>query len=105
MTTMGRRRPPTAEHDPSHQDHKERVMNFTVELRYESGSQTVLSVDADSADEALAETRDQRRVLVGIHITAPSETRKDADSRRDEPRETASTYRRIPAQHRRSRRS
>ena len=79
-------------------------MNFTVQLRYQSGSQTVLSVDADSADEALAEARDERRVLVGIHISAPSQTRHDVDSRRDEPREAASTYRRIPAQHRRSRR-
>jgi hypothetical protein len=79
-------------------------MNFTVELRYQSGSQTVLSVDADSADEALAESRDERRVLVGIHISAPGQNRDDADSRRDEPRGAASTYRRIPAQHRRSRR-
>jgi hypothetical protein len=79
-------------------------MNFTVELRYQSGSQTVLSVDADSADEALAEARDERRVLVGIHISAPGQNRDDADSRRHEPRGAASTYRRIPAQHRRSRR-
>jgi len=79
-------------------------MEFTVELRYQSGSQTVLSIDAESADEALAETRDQRRRLVGIHITAPSEPRSDAE-RRDAPaRGNASTYRHVPVQHRPSRR-
>ena len=79
-------------------------MEFTVELRYQSGSQTVLSIDAESADEALARARDERRVLVGIHITAPSQVRDDADRRRDEPRDTAPGFRRIPVQHRRSRR-
>lgn len=80
-------------------------MEFTVELRYESGSQTVLSIEAESADQALEEARDKRRVLVGIHITAPSVNRNDAERRRDEPREEAApVFRRIPAQHRRSRR-
>lgn len=79
-------------------------MEFTVELRYQSGSQTVLSIDAGSADEALAEVRDRRRVLVGIHITAPSENGNHAERRSDPTPETASTYRRIPVQHRRSRR-
>jgi hypothetical protein len=79
-------------------------MQFTVELRYQTGSQTVLSIDAESADEALAGARDPRRVLVGIHITAPGQPRQDAP--RVEPdRGTASTFRRVPVQHRRSRRS
>ena len=29
-------------------------MEFTVELRYESGSSTVLSTEAETADEALS---------------------------------------------------
>jgi hypothetical protein len=79
-------------------------MEFTVELRYESGSQTVLSIDADSADEALEEVRDQRRQLVGIHITAPSQQRDEADYRREPAHGPANIHRRVPAQHRPSRR-
>jgi len=79
-------------------------MEFTVELRYQSGSQTVLSIDADSADEALEEVRDQRRQLVGIHITAPSQQPAEADYRSEPTRGPANNHRRVPAQHRPSRR-
>jgi hypothetical protein len=79
-------------------------MQYTVELRYQSGSQTVLSIDADSADQALEEVRDQRRLLVGIHISAPSQRGSDADERTEPVRGTAHTHRRIPVQHRPSRR-
>ncbi len=79
-------------------------MEFTVELRYQSGSQTVLSIDAESADEALAEARDERRRLVGIHITAPSERQRDAETRSEPARGNAPTYRHTPVQHRPSRR-
>lgn len=79
-------------------------MEFTVELRYQGGSQTVLSIDAESADEALAEVRDERRRLVGIHITAPGESRPAADSRNEPSRGTAPVYRHQPVQHRPSRR-
>jgi hypothetical protein len=77
-------------------------MEFTVELRYQGGSSTVLSIEADSADEALAEVRDQRRLLVGIHITAPSLDEGEAvvESRRP----MTFTSRRVPVQHRPSRR-
>jgi len=47
-------------------------MEFTVELRYHGGSSTVLSIDADTADQALYDVCDKRRRLVGIHITAPN---------------------------------
>lgn len=79
-------------------------MEFTVELRYQSGSQTVLSIDADSADEALEEVRDQRRQLVGIHIAAPSQERDEADYRSEPTRGPANVHRRVPVQHRPSRR-
>jgi hypothetical protein len=79
-------------------------MEFTVELRYQGGSQTVLSIDAESADEALAEARDTRRRLVGIHITGPREGRSDAEARDEPARGNASTYRHVPVQHRPSRR-
>jgi hypothetical protein len=79
-------------------------MEFTVELRYQSGSQTVLSIDAESADEALAETRDARRRLVGIHITAPRERGSDAEARTEPARRDTPTYRHTPVQHRKSRR-
>jgi hypothetical protein len=79
-------------------------MEFTVELRYQSGSQTVLSIDADSADQALEEVRDQRRLLVGIQITAPSELRNEVDERREPSRGPNHIHRRVPVQHRPSRR-
>jgi hypothetical protein len=80
-------------------------MEFTVELRYETGSQTVVSIQADSADEALADVRDERRVLVGIHITSPSRDAAASYDRQPEQRNgTASEYRRTPVHHRRSRR-
>ena len=79
-------------------------MEFTVELRYQSGSQTVLSIDAESADEALAEVRDKRHRLVGIHITAPSQARTEADSRTEPSRGAAPAFRRVQVQHRPSRR-
>ena len=53
-------------------------MEFTVELRYQSGSSTVMSTEADTADEALRNVRDERRPLVGIHITAPGLNGEDA---------------------------
>jgi hypothetical protein len=81
-------------------------MEFTVELRYETGSQTVVSIDADSADEAVTNVRDQRRVLVGIHVTSPSRDAPAAYERQgDRSYGTAPpAYRRTPVHHRRSRR-
>jgi hypothetical protein len=79
-------------------------MEFTVELRYQSGSQTVLSIDAESADEALAEVRDERRRLVGIHITAPGQSGNEPEARYEPARGGTPTYRHVPAQHRPSRR-
>jgi hypothetical protein len=76
-------------------------MEFTVELRYQSGSSTVMSTEADTADEALENVRDERRPLVGIHITAPGMKGEDAPR---EPRGSAPTFRRVQVQHRRSRR-
>jgi hypothetical protein len=77
-------------------------MEFTVELRYQSGSSTVLSTEADTADEALQNVRDQRRPLVGIHITTPSLAGEDAPT---EPRQHATfAARRVQVQHRPSRR-
>jgi hypothetical protein len=77
-------------------------MEFTVELRYQSGSSTVLSTEAETADEALQNTRDPRRPLVGIHITAP--TTESADAYREPLRPATFNSRRVPAQHRPSRR-
>ena len=48
-------------------------MEFTVELRYQSGSSTVLSTEAGTADQALNNVRDPNRPLIGIHVTAPSD--------------------------------
>lgn len=76
-------------------------MNFTVELRYRSGSSTVVSTEAETADEALQNVRDERRPLVGIHITAPGMNGGDAPR---EPRGSAPTFRRAQVQHRPSRR-
>jgi hypothetical protein len=70
-------------------------------LRYQSGSSTVLSTEADTADEALQNVRDQRRPLVGIHITTPSLGGEDAPP---EQRRTTFTARRVQVQHRPSRR-
>jgi hypothetical protein len=77
-------------------------MNFTVELRYQSGSSTVLSTEAETADQALQDVRDPRRPLVGIHITAPgSELTEAPEERRyGAPRSTH----RVPVRHRPSRR-
>jgi hypothetical protein len=77
-------------------------MEFTVELRYQSGSSTVLSTEAETADEALQNVRDPRRPLVGIHITAPAEEIVEAP--REPRRAMTFNTRRIPAQHRPSRR-
>jgi hypothetical protein len=77
-------------------------MEFTVELRYSSGSSTVLSTEADTADEALHNVRDERRPLVGIHISAQGLNGEDAPR---EPRGAAApTFRRAQVQHRPSRR-
>jgi len=76
-------------------------MEFTVELRYRSGSSTVLSTEADTADEALHNVRDQHRPLVGIHITTPTLGGEDAPP---EPRRPTFTSRRVQVQHRPSRR-
>jgi hypothetical protein len=77
-------------------------MEFTVELRYQSGSSTVLSTEAETADEALQNARDPRRPLIGIHITAPADEHLQTPV---EPRR-AVTFdpRRAPVQHRPSRR-
>ena len=78
-------------------------MEFTVELRYGSGSSTVLSTEADTADQALQNVRDPRRPLVGIHITSAT---TEAEETPQEPRRAATfTSRRVPVQHRPSRRS
>jgi len=77
-------------------------MEFTVELRYSGGSSTVLSTEADTADEALQNVRDQRRPLVGIHITTPS--LPEADTPSEPRRSTTFAARRVPVQHRPSRR-
>ena len=79
-------------------------MEFTVELRYRSGSSTVLSTEADTADEALHNVRDPHRPLVGIHITGAS---ADQDEAPPEPQRSAAVYnsRRVPARHRPSRRT
>jgi hypothetical protein len=76
-------------------------MEFTVELRYEGGSSTVLSVDADSADDALQGSRDHRRRLVGIHIGAAHQDPEPVVEARRPP---SYTSRRVPVQHRPSRR-
>ena len=78
-------------------------MEFTVELRYQSGSSTVLSTEAATADEALNDVRDLRRPLIGIHITAPADEHLHAP---DEPQRSEKTvnHRRLPARHRPSRR-
>ena len=77
-------------------------MEFTVELRYQSGSSTVLSTEAGTADQALNNVRDPNRPLIGIHVTAPSDQHLQAP---EEPRRSATTFntRRAPAQHRPSR--
>jgi hypothetical protein len=77
-------------------------MEFTIELRYQGGSSTVLSVEADSADQALEDVRDQRRLLVGIHITGPGQDGQDATA--ESGRRTTFTQRRVPVRHRPSRR-
>jgi DNA-binding NarL/FixJ family response regulator len=77
-------------------------MEFTVELRYRSGSSTVMSTEADTADEALHNVRDERRPLVGIHITAPGMNGQDAP--REHREQSAPTFRRAQVQHRPSRR-
>lgn len=77
-------------------------MEFTVELRYQSGSSTVLSTEAETADQALHNARDPRRPLVGIHITAPAVEAKGAPDDRHTP--AARTVHHYPVQHRRSRR-
>jgi hypothetical protein len=78
-------------------------MEFTVELRYQSGSSTVLSIQARTADQALESVRDPRRPLIGIHITAPADEHLQAP---EEPRRSDKPvkHRRLPAQHRPSRR-
>lgn len=77
-------------------------MEFTVELRYQSGSSTVLSVDAASADAALEDVRDQRRLLVGIHITGPRQDEREPPV--ESGRRPNDNHRRVPVQHRPSRR-
>ena len=77
-------------------------MEFTVELRYESGSSTVLSTEAETADQALHNARDPRRPLVGIHITAPAVEAQEAPDDRHRP--TTRSVHRYPVQHRPSRR-
>lgn len=79
-------------------------MVFTVELRYETGSSTILSTEAATADEALDQVRDPHRALVGIRVSAPpthepqsAPEPRGADRRQPE-------FRRTPARHRRSRR-
>ncbi len=80
-------------------------MVFTVELRYQTGSSTILSTEAATADQALELVRDPRRDLVAIRISSEStqdpggEPAPRSDDR-DRPQ-----FRRTPAHHRPSRRS
>lgn len=79
-------------------------MVFTVELRYQTGSSTILSTEAETADQALDQVRDPRRALVAIRVSGPSmpETNGSPEPRGAERRDSG--YRRTPAHHRRSRR-
>jgi hypothetical protein len=80
-------------------------MVFTVELRYQTGASTILSTEAETADQALELVRDPRRDLVGIRIS--SQAMQDARGEpapRSEDRDRPQ-FRRTPAHHRPSRRS
>jgi hypothetical protein len=79
-------------------------MEFTVELRYQTGASTILSTEASTADQALERSRDHKRDLVSIRISAQAteDARVEAAPRSDEGERAG--YRRIPAHHRRSRR-
>jgi hypothetical protein len=79
-------------------------MVFTVELRYQTGSSTILSTEAETADQALDQVRDPRRALVAIRVSGPAmhETNGAPEPRGAERRDPG--YRRTPAHHRRSRR-
>lgn len=79
-------------------------MVFTVELRYHTGASTILSTEADTADQALELARDPRRELVAIRISPPAAGgQRDAGEPRQDQRERPG-YRRQPVHHRRSRR-
>jgi hypothetical protein len=79
-------------------------MVFTVELRYETGSSTILSTEAATADEALDQVRDPRRALISIRVSGPptQEPQSASEPRGSDRREPG--FRRTPAHHRRSRR-
>lgn len=79
-------------------------MVFTVELRYGTGSSTILSTEADTADQALNQVRDPRRELISIRVSAPAMEEAQRAPAHTEERQQAG-YRRVPAHHRRSRRS
>ncbi|HUZ83207.1 MAG TPA: hypothetical protein VMU66_00825 [Gaiellales bacterium] len=78
-------------------------MVFTVELQYESGSSTILSTEAATADEALNHVRDPRRGLIAIHVS--TEAAELPEPPRSEERYTTTTFRRVPPHHRHSRRA
>jgi hypothetical protein len=81
------------------------TVEFTVQLRYQSGSSTILSTEADTADEALNKVRDPRRSLIGISITGPPDDRSaQPDDRADNRRPAPNGLRRDPVRHRPSRR-
>ena len=80
-------------------------MVFTVELRYGTGSSTILSTEAETADQALNQVRDPRRDLVSIRVSSPAmEEAQRVPAAQGEERQQAG-YRRVPPHHRRSRRS
>src|ERR671931_330431 len=78
-------------------------MEFTVELRYQSGSSTVLSIQARTADQALESVRDPPRPLTESPTPPPADEHLQAP---EEPRRSDKPvkHRRLPAQHRPSRR-
>jgi hypothetical protein len=79
-------------------------MVFTVELRYETGSSTIQSTDAATADQALDQVRDPRRALVAIRVSGPPthDPPGGSEPRGADRRQTG--FRRTPPHHRRSRR-
>jgi hypothetical protein len=77
-------------------------MRFTVELRYQSGSSTIVETDAESAEGALDEVRDPARPLIGIRVTSPGDEQLRTP---EEPRRAQAPQKhRSPALHRPSRR-
>jgi hypothetical protein len=79
-------------------------MVFTVELRYETGASTILSTEADTADQALSQVRDPRRDLVSIRVSSSVTDAGDSGPAQPSGERENAGFRRVPAHHRRSRR-